>query len=77
MLNDTKLKQMFDGEDRLVRMTEWKPKSGLSRSGIYNLIAQGLHPAPIKIGKRSIAWRASTLVDWLESRERASAQSEA
>lgn len=71
MEEDTELKKMFDGEDRLVRMREWTEKSGHSRSSIYSLVAEGLHPAPIKIGRRSIAWRASTLVAWLKQRESA------
>ena len=77
MQEDTELKKMFDGEDRLVRMDEWTKKSGHARSSICRLVAEGLHPAPIKIGKRSIAWRASTLVAWINQREsscRASAE---
>ena len=63
------IKAMFGDTDRMVRMDEWLPLSGLSRSGIYASISRGEHPPMIKIGARAAAFRASTLIAWLEARE--------
>ncbi|MDR3371205.1 AlpA family phage regulatory protein [Rhodoferax sp.] len=37
---------------------------GKSRSSIYRDIANGLFPAPVKIGVRSVGWMASAIADW-------------
>ena len=43
-----------------------------SRSGIYSDIARGLFPpAPVKLGRRAVGWRAEDLTTWLASRESA------
>lgn len=38
-----------------------------SRSWIYNEIAAGRFPRPIKIGARAVVWRESDVFAWLES----------
>ncbi len=38
--------------------------SGMSRTGIYEGIAAGTFPRPIKIGLRAVAWPASTIKTW-------------
>lgn len=42
--------------------------TGLSRSTIYDLMAKGLFPKPIKISTRAVAWPESAIVEWLEGR---------
>ncbi len=42
--------------------------TGLSRSTIYAMMAEGDFPKPIKLGKRAVGWRAVDLASWLESR---------
>lgn len=37
--------------------------TGLSRSGIYKLMSDGIFPRPIKIG-RSARWRESDIEKW-------------
>ena len=54
--------------DRIVRLPAVKEMSGLCRSSIYEGVAAGTFPAPVKIGVRAVGWRTSDLTNWLESR---------
>ena len=42
--------------------------TGLSRSTLYAMIAEGEFPKPIKLGKRAVGWREADIAGWLESR---------
>jgi prophage regulatory protein len=42
--------------------------TGLGRSTIYRLIADGSFPAPVRLGHRAVAWRWSDLDQWTRSR---------
>lgn len=42
--------------------------SGLSKTAIYRNIKCGLFPAPVRIGKRAVAWRTEELEEWLKNR---------
>jgi prophage regulatory protein len=42
--------------------------TGLGRSAIYRLIADGTFPAPVRLGPRAVAWRWSDLDQWTRSR---------
>jgi prophage regulatory protein len=54
--------------DRIVRLPAVKEVSGLCRSSIYEGVAAGTFPAPVKIGLRAVGWRSSDLTNWLETR---------
>ena len=43
--------------------------TGLGRSTIYRLIADGSFPAPVRLGPRAVAWRWSDLERWTQSRD--------
>lgn len=51
--------------DKFLRLNQVIDQIGLSRSTIYNRIKEGSFPHPIKLGKRAIAWRESTITDWM------------
>ena len=53
--------------NRLFRIRTVRAITGLSRTSLYNLIQEGEFPAPVKIGKRSSAWRESDIQEWGES----------
>jgi len=53
---------------KILRLPAVKEFSGLCRSSIYEGVAAGTFPAPVKIGLRSVGWRTSDLTDWLQSR---------
>ncbi|MGX0975927.1 prophage regulatory protein [Roseovarius sp. MBR-51] len=42
--------------------------TGLSRSTLYAMMAEGDFPKPIKLGKRAVGWREADIIAWLESR---------
>ena len=56
--------------DRILRRPEVEACVGLGRSTIYQAIADGDFPAPIKLGKRAVGWRESVVHAWLVARER-------
>lgn len=50
------------------RVPEVEKLTGLTRSTIYELAAEGAFPKPVKIGKRASAWLGSELEAWAEER---------
>ena len=42
--------------------------TGLSRSTIYEMMANGEFPRPVKIGRRAVAWRESDIAGWQAQR---------
>lgn len=52
-------------DDCFLRMCEVRQKTGLSKSAIYRAIDVGEFPQPVKIGKKSIAWRKSVINAWM------------
>lgn len=53
-----------NSSNRFVRLPEVLEMTGLCRSTIYKLIAQGEFPAPYKITRRAVAWRQGELDNW-------------
>jgi prophage regulatory protein len=42
--------------------------TGLARSTIYKLMAEGQFPGSRKITQRSVAWLAADIIHWIDSR---------
>lgn len=58
--------------EKLYRLPEVQDLvGGLSASTIYERMAKGTFPLPIKIGLRAVAWRQSDLEEWIETRPQA------
>ncbi len=55
-------------KDTINRLPAVKQFSGLGKTSIYNGVAAGTFPAPLKIGPRAVGWRTSDLTQWLNSR---------
>ncbi|MFP4649170.1 MAG: helix-turn-helix transcriptional regulator [Halorhodospira sp.] len=55
-------------QQRLLRRPEVEQITGLARATIYEQIRSGDFPAPLKIGKRAVAWRLSDIEAWLNGR---------
>ena len=49
----------------VLRLRSVKDRTGLSRSSIYALIADGRFPRQISLGTRSVGWIESEVEDWL------------
>ncbi len=52
----------------ILRRPKVEQITGLSRSTLYAMIAEGTFPKPVKLGKRAVGWRESDIADWLDSR---------
>lgn len=57
--------------DKIFRRPAVQDLTGLSRSTLYAMIADGRFPAPVKLGTRAVGWREADLNEWLASREAA------
>jgi prophage regulatory protein len=56
----------------VVRLPQVKAQTGLSRSTIYQLMADGNFPKSIALGPRAVGWLASDIDDWIDARIAAS-----
>jgi prophage regulatory protein len=59
--------------DTINRLPAVKQFSGLGKTSIYDGVAAGTFPAPLKIGPRAVGWRTSDLMHWVQSRQKSSA----
>lgn len=59
---------------RLLRTPAVEQMTGFSRTEIYNRVKRGTFPKPIKLGRRSLAWPASQIEDWIKDRIKEAAQ---
>lgn len=55
----------------ILRRPQVEQATGLSRSTLYAMMAEGAFPKPVKLGKRAVGWRARDVAAWLESRKEA------
>lgn len=53
--------------ERLIRMKDVMRITGLSRSRIYQYIAEDKFPDSVSIGGRSVAWVESEVFKWVKS----------
>jgi prophage regulatory protein len=53
---------------RVVRMRELTKLTGLARSRIYQMQAEGQFPRGIKLGARSVGWIELEVLSWIEQR---------
>lgn len=56
--------------ERLLRLPAVLDRSGYRRSSLYARIAEGLFPAPISLGGRSVAWLESETAAVIAARVR-------
>ena len=61
-------KNDFIASDRLIREDERRFITSISRTQALVLEKKGLFPARVKIGLRSVAWRLSEIIAWVEKR---------
>ena len=57
-------------ELRVLRREEVTRLTGLARATIYKKVTDGTFPPPVRLGIRSVGWRASDISDWLQAPER-------
>ncbi len=54
--------------ERHLRCPEVQRVTGLSRSTVYDLIAKGLFPRPVKLTNKAVAWPEGVIAEWLAQR---------
>lgn len=47
--------------ESILRLPAVRARTGLSRTAIYDRVAAGLLPRPVKIGRRSVGWPSSEI----------------
>jgi prophage regulatory protein len=57
---------------RILRRRDVETLTGLSRSTLYAMMADGNFPSPIKLGKRAVGWQDTDLTEWIASRPKKS-----
>ena len=50
---------------RILRLSEIKNRTGLSRSTIYLRMSDGAFPKPISLGGRAVGWIETEIDDWI------------
>ena len=54
--------------ERLIGRKEVLILIGISNATLWRWIKAGRFPAPMKIGKKKVAWRSSVLAHWIAQR---------
>lgn len=57
----------------ILRRKQVEARTGLARSTIYGMVAEGKFPRPISLGPRAVGWIEADVVRWLQERIAASA----
>jgi prophage regulatory protein len=52
--------------DRLLRRRDVESIVGLSRSAIYDRMAEGTFPKPVSLNARAVRWRESDVLRWMD-----------
>ncbi|WP_111559711.1 MULTISPECIES: AlpA family transcriptional regulator [Paracoccus] len=52
----------------ILRRPEVERLTGLSRSTIYRLMADGEFPKPVKLTRKAVGWQQNTINEWLAQR---------
>lgn len=61
----------------ILRRIQVQARTGISRSGLYQKMADGLFPKSISLGPRAVGWLESSIDDWIQDRVEQSNKTEA
>jgi len=53
---------------RILRIQQVRERTGLSRSTIYELVAEGVLPPPVRMGHRAAGWVEAEISDFIRRR---------
>ena len=49
---------------KMLRLPDVEKTVGLKRSAIYQAIAEGRFPKPLRVGPRVVCWRSDEIASW-------------
>lgn len=52
----------------ILRIAQVRTRVGLGTTRIYQLVGDGIFPAPVRLGGRAVGWVESEVEDWLQHR---------
>lgn len=52
--------------DKIMRRPDVEAMTGLGRSTIYDWMAKGKFPKPVRLGLRAVGWRESDIIGWMK-----------
>jgi len=52
----------------LLRMPDVIARVGLRRTAIYDMVKLGTFPAPVKLGRRCVAWPSDAVDAWVRAK---------
>ncbi len=58
-----------ENKEKILRLSDVKARTGLSRSSIYAFMRAGTFPNSVSLGARSIGWLESTIDFWIANRQ--------
>jgi prophage regulatory protein len=61
---------MQTNNETLLRKPIVLERTGIANSTLYYFINEGTFPRPVKLGKRTVAWKKSEIDEWIDNRER-------
>lgn len=58
----------------ILKRPQVQARTGISRSGLYQKMADGEFPKSISLGPRAVGWLESSIDEWIQSRIELSAK---
>ena len=52
----------------ILRLPAVLDRIGLSRSTVYDMMARGTFPRPVRLSERAVGWRETDIEGWLAAR---------
>ncbi len=59
-------------DKKIIRLSQVRELTGLSKSSIYSFISKGQFPKSISLGSRSVGWKEKDVFDWIDNKADAS-----
>ncbi|WP_043767346.1 helix-turn-helix transcriptional regulator [Algiphilus aromaticivorans] len=67
---------MNGDHDSILRLPDVLEQTGLSRSMLYQLMAEERFPRAVRLAQRAVGWRQSDISAWIASRVPATTEAE-
>lgn len=55
--------------EKFSRLAEVEAITGLKKTALYQLMAEGEFPRPYKLSGRAVGWKKSEIDEWIKSRQ--------